>query len=281
MSKEPATNVSGPSSASRSLIPDDEEVNLEWTHRNSRAALGGGPCLGHRPLPDKRFRNVRRAARAPAGTGPRRPSGGGASCWRSTTWPWTNRRAVRRGYQRRVGQMRQPGAVAALVGLPPRRPVARGGAEAVPDPFRALLRGVHGRGASGRRDLPADIERTPLAGGAGPGACGCRPRTSGRSGPDSSRRCSTAATGRDPSPPAARTRKRPCRYGLRQGAVRFPVGRVTAPVPASGASAPGNSGGRSVRRCPARRASPASRRLLGGASGARGFRIGRILRAPS
>lgn len=118
---------------------------------------GAGPCLGHRPLPDKRFRNVRRAARAPAGTGPRRPSGGERAA--GVRLPGHGRTgAVRRGYQRRVGQMRQPGAVAALVGLPPRRPVARGGAEAVPDPFRALLRGVHGRGASGDETYLRDIE---------------------------------------------------------------------------------------------------------------------------
>ena len=39
MSRKPATSVSRHFQRLAELIPEDEEVNLEWNHRNSRAAL--------------------------------------------------------------------------------------------------------------------------------------------------------------------------------------------------------------------------------------------------
>lgn len=58
------------------LIPDNEEVILEWEHPNTQAALHLLYRSAGRPLPDRRLRTLGRHAGIPARPRPRRPRGG-------------------------------------------------------------------------------------------------------------------------------------------------------------------------------------------------------------
>ena len=71
------------------LIPEDEEVNLEWNHRNSRAALE----LIHASAIDHFLINdfeLSRCWRGCCSSIPRIISKG-ANCWLSTIRPWMSR----------------------------------------------------------------------------------------------------------------------------------------------------------------------------------------------
>ena len=106
------------------LIPEDEEVNLEWNHCNSRAALEliHASAIDHFLIND--FELSAALLEMLLELDPR-TIWRVANCWLSITWLWTNKSCTRSSTTfRQVSGTRHPVAV---VGLPPRRPVAREG----------------------------------------------------------------------------------------------------------------------------------------------------------